>query len=464
MANWLNTFLTENPAYAVLPIVRRSKRAVHFQRGDGLIEAVFTGKPIYDTATWLPIDTAIITRPDGKYGAAGVPVSIDPVDDRVSIDGTAYAQRSLRVGTFRPSNRQFTSMFTIPVGSISGDSSVATGTIGGANWEHRLRLLEDGIHETLILYSRPSISAQDTDYVVIQTQIWGKTFPDGWLNDYQEGEYQFPIPTAWSQAGRPAPVRRYARNVGGNQFIYTGIPVSWMQNPGRYPVTFDPDFAGSTADGNVEGRDVTTYATARSTSYSYVTSGTYFLVGQTYEGGKGEPGYRVFRGFLKFDTSSIGAGSTVTQVNLKLVSPVDSSVTDFDVQIVKQDWSAQDPLSDANREAAFDNCLAGTLDGGSPWRNTLSMAINTQYASPNLDTAWVNKTGNTYYSLNSSRDTGNNTPTGAEYIQIASQENATSGYRPVLTVAYTAGGGGRGVLFEPNLVDNRQLVGGRLAR
>jgi len=76
----------------------------------------------------------------------------------------------------------------------------------------------------------------------------------------------------------------------------------------------------------------------------------------------------------------------------------------------------------------------------------------------------VNKTGNTYYSLNSSRDTGNNTPTGAEYIQIASQENATSGYRPVLTVAYTAGGGGRGVLFEPNLVDNRQLVGGRLAR
>jgi hypothetical protein len=196
-----------------------------------------------------------------------------------------------------------------------------------------------------------------------------------------------------------------------------------------YPVTLDPDFAGATADGFVRGTN-SNYSTARSTSYAYNSTNAVLFLGQFLS-------YQVYRNFLKFDTSSIPDNNTISQVNLKLVCTYDYSATDFDVQIVKQNWSSQDPLSDTNREAAYDNCLNGTADS-SIWRNTSGISLNTQYASGNLDTSWVNKTGYTYYSLRSSRDYGNNTPTGDEYLQIASADNATSSYRPVLTVVHSS--------------------------
>ena len=192
------------------------------------------------------------------------------------------------------------------------------------------------------------------------------------------------------------------------------------------------EIVGSTADGYVNGIDAN-YATARNTSYSYEIAGTFFAVGQKYTI---TPLYFVYRSFLKFDTNSIPDAATITQVNLRMVCTSDYSATDFDVQIVKQDWSGQDPLSDANREAAYDNCLAGTQDD-SIWRNTLGMYPVTQYTSGNLDTSWVNKTGNTYYSLRSNRDKDNNAPSGNEHIYLASANHATPSYRPTLIVYYT---------------------------
>ncbi len=189
------------------------------------------------------------------------------------------------------------------------------------------------------------------------------------------------------------------------------------------------DYLDSINDGVVRGIN-TNYATARSTATEQITSGyPYLHLGQTLLGGA----YYVMRCFLRFDTSAIPDGETVTQVNLKMVCVADYSATNFSVQIVKQDWSAQDPITDANMEVVYDNCLAGIIDDNL-WRNTLGMAINTQYASGNLNCAWVNKTGNTYYSLRSSRDYLNLAPAGDEYLYIASQEYTTEAYRPVLTV------------------------------
>lgn len=188
----------------------------------------------------------------------------------------------------------------------------------------------------------------------------------------------------------------------------------------------------STGDGHILGSS-TTYATANSTSSSFDTTSTTFNVGQQKSGST----YNIWRGFLKFDTSHVGPSGTVSQVNLKMVCTTDNSATDFNVDIVKQDWSAQDPIAAGNRETAYDNCLSGTLDGGTPWRNTSGMSAGTQYASPNLDTAWVNATGNTYYSLRSDRDKAGTAPTANEYIVLGSANNATVGSRPVLTVIYS---------------------------
>ena len=180
----------------------------------------------------------------------------------------------------------------------------------------------------------------------------------------------------------------------------------------------------------------TTYAVARSTSLGY-SNDPNLDVGQWKNG----LNFLCLRPFLAFNTSATPDDATITQVNLKLVCIVDNSDTDFDVQIIKQDWSAWfgDLANATKREAAWDACLAGTADA-SIWRNTSGMSINTAYTSGNLATDWVNKTGYTYYSLLSSRDKGANEPSGKEYISIASGNNTTEAYRPVLTVTYTEAG------------------------
>ena len=116
----------------------------------------------------------------------------------------------------------------------------------------------------------------------------------------------------------------------------------------------------------------------------------------------------------------------------------------FDVQIVKQNWSASDPISGANRETLYDNCLAGTADNNI-WQNTTGITFNQIYTSGNLDTSWVLGTGYTsgftYYSLRSSKDKAGTAPTGAENVAPASYDNASTSARPVLTVAYTKANG-----------------------
>ena len=202
-----------------------------------------------------------------------------------------------------------------------------------------------------------------------------------------------------------------------------------------YPITLDPDFSGSTNDGLVNG-ETASYSIARATSAGYDNSASFFYVGQNFD-----ESYLVYRSFLKFDTSSIPDNDTITQVNLKLTVYRDYSDTDFDVQIVKQNWSAQDPLSDANRETAYDNCLSGTADDNI-WCNTNGISANSTYTSGNLSTSWINKTGATYYSLRSSRDYNANTPTGNEFIDLYSANITTASYRPVLVVVHSAGSTG----------------------
>jgi len=200
------------------------------------------------------------------------------------------------------------------------------------------------------------------------------------------------------------------------------------------------DFVSSSGDGMIQGWDEN-YSTARSTSYDFDITSTYHRVGQWRQiVGLFPDQYWIRRIFFKFDTSSIPDTAIITSVKLRLTAQADSSSTDFDIQIVKQDWSSQDPIVSGTREAVYDGCLSGTADDNI-WRNTSGMSLNTPYESGELDTTWVNKTGNTYYSLRSSRDYSNTSPSASasenESITIYTSEIATSTYRPYLVVEYT---------------------------
>lgn len=241
-------------------------------------------------------------------------------------------------------------------------------------------------------------------------------------------EFDSPEKTGWDDYLYINPRRIVGGEQSGNVFALT-LDMT-------YPVVIDPDYSGVTGDGNVYSQGAySNYSSARSTSNTVNTVQTYMIVGQALPSTL----YAIYRGFLKFDTAGIPDADTITQANIKLVTTVDSSATDFNVVIQKHDWSAQDPLAAGTREAAYDGCLAATADDNI-WRNTSGMSVNTQYTSGDLSTAWISKTTYTYYGLISSRDVSATAPSGSEYIQIASQDNATSGYRPVLTVTHAAGG------------------------
>lgn len=189
------------------------------------------------------------------------------------------------------------------------------------------------------------------------------------------------------------------------------------------------DFACMSADETIFGASSGNYAAARATA-----TNTYTNIGITNMLGVGVSTYfRCYRAYLKFDTTTLPAGSTINQVNLKLVCVEDYSVANFNVDIMKYAFS--DPVG-TYAEANYDGCLTSTKDV--TWRNTNGMSLNTQYTSPNMSTAWPTAGGYTRYCLMSERDRSSATgPDNNEYINIASQDHATSSYRPILTIDYT---------------------------
>ncbi len=382
MANWVRTFLDHNPDLAVLPVIKRDRRSIHFS-WNGQTRAFFTGKPIHylDNGIWLPIDTTLRDIGGGFYGSPGLDVLIN-ANGIVKVRGSNYVQ--------------YTPLPGEPVGKVDGDQIIRE-FHGG---RQRLILTEDGFREIIELEHEVS-SPRD---LVARTH--------GIL---------------------PARFKRKPITIFTNERIeVTDDILSWLKHP-EYPAIIDPDFTGDEGDAWIYGMSFGSYSTARSTTTAFGDTTNYNRVGQSYAAFT----YVTQRSFLKFDTSSIPDSATINQVNLKLTCIADQSTTDFDVQIVKQSWSGQDPITNSNRETAYDNCLGGTADD-SIWRNTSGMSTNTQYESGNLSTAWIVKDGVTYYSLRSSRDYGNNTPTGNEYIDIASEDHSTSSYRPVLAVTYTS--------------------------
>jgi hypothetical protein len=202
-----------------------------------------------------------------------------------------------------------------------------------------------------------------------------------------------------------------------------------------FPVVIDPDYAGDTGDGYILGN-----ATGETSISSNLTN-AYLQCGWA---GNGTTFRQIARAYFKFDTSGIDDSHTITQVNLKLTP---YSVTKaaggayFDVLIKKYDWGSLTLTDATDRETAYDGAKAASQDN-SIWQNTANISANTQYASGNLATAWISKTGYTYYALMGKMDQDGETYDSGELsnVYFCSADHATEAYRPVLTVAHSAGG------------------------
>lgn len=118
-----------------LPVAKRAKHGIHFQRPDGQIEAVFTGKPCHfqENGTWKPIDTALLTTDDGWYSSPHSDVVIHP-DGRVRVKDSDY--------------QQFTELPGAKVGKLAGDKIIREFPGG----EQHLIMKEDGFREEIHLF------------------------------------------------------------------------------------------------------------------------------------------------------------------------------------------------------------------------------------------------------------------------------------------------------------------------
>lgn len=392
MANWAK--LQEDTIG--LPVYKRAKHGIHFDKGNGEVLANFVGKPCHyqDGGLWKPIDTKLLLGGDGFYGCPHSPVRISK-EGRVKVDGTDYQQY-----TELPS----------ATGLVDNDRIVRTFSFG----EQRMWVTEDGYRSEIQLNRIPTL-AEARKVITSQSGKLSK-------------QYLKSLTTA--------------TDADGNMHTVTTLSAfrTWLASA-KFPVVIDPDFAVSTAYIYLYGNNAT-YLTARSTVSGGVTS-TFFRAGQT-------TGFFVLRSVCKFDTSSIGANSTVTQANLKLKDKENYSDTDFDVQIVKTDWSS------GTNEQIYDNILANDADD-SIFYNTSSYSANQFHTSGNLSTTWVSKTGTTYYGLRSSRDVAATQPSGNEYVSFYPPTDATEGNRPILTVLYSAGGALLKVNFNAQM---QNLTGG----
>jgi len=432
MANWVNDYLTRNPD-RISKIHSRSRGSITFEISPGVYQTECSGNPIHylDGGIWKPIDTTLI--PIGtEYGTPWSKTrlktdgSIRIID---ALSASLHTQKTSQIGLFDPITRTFTPVVTsIPDGVVSGDSIIRA----AGKFTHILRLKETGLREELRIESAGDVVGATKNWFVIETnfgitQLWH----DGWIDtEFNKAGNVFPPPTATDANNEIIHLKRYAKYVSGVQYIYTGILISELSKY-AFPLVIDPDYTAGASYGRIDGQS-TVYATTRSTAAHVVTND--LTVGQMWI----DPTYTVYRSFIKFDTSAIPDGDIITQVNMAMVCRADQSATDFDVQIVKQDWSVQDPLAAGNMEAAYDGCLAADADD-SIWRNTSGMDIETVYISGNLNTARVNKIGSTYYGLRSSLDDSNTAPDSIDRIYFAQPDHATEAWRPILTVLHSGG-------------------------
>jgi hypothetical protein len=395
MSNWA----AWKEAEIGLPVFKRAKHGIHFDAGKGLVRAEFVGKPChyFDGKEYKAIDTRPLLRKDGTYGCAHSDVIIH-TDGTVQVG--EYTQRAALIYPGKV--------------SVDGDR-IARPFSGGVQY---LYITEDGFRQEIVLEKMPDLrkvsALVDTVKGILPTKYTASSLS---LKDSSTAEL--------------------------SDFVQVGSKsLASVLEAAKYPVVIDPDF-GVATDGGIYGTNVD-YDTAGTTSSG--TNDDPFWVGQRCQSGT----YRRYRSWLIFNTSSIDDGTVITQVNLKLVATANYLANGgeaFDCQISKY-------LAVGTRETDYDGIFSADADDAI-WKNTADVTINTQYASGNLSTAWINKTGNTGYGLRSSRDVSGAHDTDGtfyEYFNFASSENATESYRPVLSVTYTAAG----TFIPVNMMANTQ--------
>lgn len=431
MTSWISDFLQKNPEMAEHKVLKRSRTATHFEIAPGVARAVITGAPQYfrEGGEWRALDMTLRADETGWLGAPGSGIRIR-TNGETNVLGGRHQQRTTSVGLL--DKGVYVPLHDLPVGQKRGSRLIREVGL----FRHESVLIERGIKEQLIILDKPAISGDGLlGYV---SEVRGNS-PAHKMKQQDIRDYPdelLPPGNAEDANGNRISFERHFLKMSGVDIVFNGIPVAELEKA-TFPVVVDPEInvTGETVDGYVRGY-ASGYSAARATSTDYDVSSDLF-VGQALE--SAIPRYYVFRSFMKFDLGSLGHETTVLVATIGLTRSTTFSINqEFDVQVVKADWSASDPLTSGNKENAYDGCLSGSADV--VWKNTVDVEVGQKHFSPPIDLEHLTFGTEAYYGLRSSRDKAGNAPTvnGDEYIRIASANHSTSAYRPELMIDYAA--------------------------
>ncbi|MHA1742729.1 MAG: LamG-like jellyroll fold domain-containing protein, partial [Candidatus Heimdallarchaeota archaeon] len=152
-------------------------------------------------------------------------------------------------------------------------------------------------------------------------------------------------------------------------------------------------------------------------------NGDYVLVGQTYF--TDTHFYRVFRTFLKFDTSSIPTSATVSSASLKLYCYAKYLGVHFQIKVLR--WTGDTPIDSRDLVKYSTATTYGSL-------STTSLILD--WNSIGIVSSAIVKGGYTKFALLSSRDLSATAPTGDEFVCFRTYEYSSS-LAPKLEITYT---------------------------
>lgn len=190
------------------------------------------------------------------------------------------------------------------------------------------------------------------------------------------------------------------------------------------------------ADGHVVSTS-SLYSLARdgTGSVSAYPSNTYLTIGQNYSGGS----YDCRESFLSFDTS--GVAGTITSATLNLYSAFDDSTTDFTARARMYDWGASVTSADFVAGGSL-----SALTEVANWNSTAYSGSYNTFTNVALP-AHINQSGTTRMLLSSSRQEGNNTPSGREYVTFYSADAAGTTNDPYLYIVASSATRAFGAIF-----------------
>ena len=195
----------------------------------------------------------------------------------------------------------------------------------------------------------------------------------------------------------------------------------------EYPITIDDSatFYSTSSDGHLTGNAFTYTASHDKTTGSVADTSSTLSVGQR------SIGYRIFRGALFFDTSSLNENATINSASFSFVVDSDNSDTDFDIVIQKGTSSTypHDPLEE-------DDYYYANYTGNLGSINTSSITVGSYNNISINDLTIINAGGTTKFVIRSSRDINSSEPSNDEYVSIRSNEYGT-GSQPRLIIDYT---------------------------